>query len=123
MKKIQEYEMRAWLGDGHGLNDGQVADLMRISDEISESYPDPDDQDLRDAALGTAYRLMTGDTSVVDEYAETLSRARRMEACALAALAQGARTLVPTRQETEKDYAIRAGVDRMTVRRRWLGKK
>ncbi|MFB6984427.1 hypothetical protein [Streptomyces sp. NPDC056304] len=123
MKRTQEYAMRAWLGDGHGLDNGQVAELMRTSDEISERYPDADDQDLRDAALGTAYRLMIGDDSVVDEYAETRAHAKRMEACAMAALEQGALTLVPSKQMTEKDYAERAGVDRMTVRRRWFGKK
>ncbi|MFF8618298.1 hypothetical protein [Streptomyces sp. NPDC015350] len=120
---IQEHEMRAWLGDGHGLDDAQVADLMCISDGISARHPDPDDQDLRDAALGTAYRLMTGDSGVIEEYAETLAHARRMEACAMAALEQGALTLVLSGQEQERRYAERAGVDRMTVRRRWLGKK
>jgi DNA-binding ferritin-like protein len=118
----QPHEIRAWLGDNHGLTEDQIADLTRAADEIAERYPDPDDADDREAALTVAYRLMSGDQAVVDELARELAAARLAQVRALAGLRQAATTLIPDGDQTESGFARRAGIDRMAVRG-WLGKR
>jgi hypothetical protein len=118
----QRYEIEAWLGDDHGLNDQQIDDLVRASDDIADRYPDPDDADKRASALTVAYRLMVGDQAVVDELAAALAAARLAEVAALAGLRQAALDLIPVGEATEFGFARRAGLDRMAVRR-WLGKR
>jgi hypothetical protein len=137
-------EIEVWLGEGHGLTDDQIEQLRAIADDITARYctPDPDVEDPeearadllaataeeRDAALTAAYEVLTGDTGVVDEYAARLARARREQSLATAALSQIARmTIEPgdrgrKRPESEKGFAERAGVTRMTVRN-WLGRR
>lgn len=120
----QRYEIEAWLGDDHGLTDEQVTDLIRISDEINERYPDEDDADLCDAAMVAAYRILSGHDSgedIVAALAETRVQARKQDAEALAGLRQAAAMLVPDRM-SENGFARIGHVDRMTVRRKWLGK-
>lgn len=124
----QRYEIEAWLGDDHGLTTDQITDLARVSDQIADRYPDPDDRDDREAALTVAYRLMVEDPeTVVHELAAERQRAQLAEAHALAGLRQAAVTLVePAGSKggqgisTQQGYAARAGVTRMTVRD-WLG--
>lgn len=123
---MQRYEMDAWLGGDHGLTDEQVTDLMRTADEIGERYPDADDDEQRQAALTTAYRLMVEDPeTVVDEQAHDLLRARLAETRSLASLRQAARDLVATADRSARGirsqagYASRAGVDRRAVRE-WI---
>ncbi|MFF4791880.1 hypothetical protein ACFY2M_19425 [Streptomyces sp. NPDC001276] len=121
---MQMYELEAWLGDDHGLTDGQLTELLAQAGEIEVRYPDPDDQAERDAALSVAYRLMTEPAeAVVADYAAQLATARASEAAALVALQHAARTLVPAGEMSEAGFADKAGVDRMTVRRRWLNKR
>ncbi|KAB2384768.1 hypothetical protein [Actinomadura montaniterrae] len=118
----QRHEIEAWLGDDHGLTDEQIDDLMREADEIAERYPDEGDQEERDAALTTAYRLMTGEVEeIVEELGRERLAARIAEAKALAGLRQAATMLIPT-AESESGFARRANVDRMAVRG-WLGKR
>jgi hypothetical protein len=138
--ETQMHEIEAWLGDDHGLTADQVEELRRISEDIYARYCTPeadvDDpemveadlaqatEDEREAALTTAYRLLTGDEDVVDEQAGELADARRADARAKAALQQAAlMTVEPgTRGErSEAAFGRRVGVDRMTVRK-WLGK-
>jgi hypothetical protein len=119
---IQRYELEAWLGDDHGLSDDQIDDLLIEATEISERYPDADDQAERDAALVAAYRLLTEDAgTVVADLATARSNARAAEVVALAGLQQTAVTLIERGKATESGFARQAGVDRMTVRK-WLGK-
>jgi hypothetical protein len=118
----QRHEIEAWLGDDHRLTDQQIDELVGTADDIAIRYPDPDDRDEREAALTVAYRLLTGDTAVVDELARELSNARQTQVRALAGLRQATLDLVPTGRETEAGIARRAGVDRMAVRG-WLGKR
>jgi hypothetical protein len=130
MEQITErYELEAWLGDDHGLNDEQITELMQISDEIEQRYPEDfeDDRESREAALTVAYRLMVEDPEdVVHELSAELWRARIAQARALAGLRQGALTLVEPGSKgargirTQQGYAERAAVTRMTVRD-WLG--
>lgn len=119
---MQRYEIETWLGDDHGLTAEQVDLLTATASEIGQRYPDPDDADEREAALTVAYRLMVEDhPQVVAELAASLTAARLAEVRVLAALRQGAVTLVPA-AESEAGFARMAGVDRMAVRG-WLGKR
>jgi hypothetical protein len=118
----QQYVLEAWLGDDHGLDDDQLAELLTISNEIDERYPDKDDQPERDAALSAAYRLMTeGPDSVIAELAASRVAARTAEVVALAGLRQAAHQLISAGDRTEAGFAREGGVDRMAIRS-WLGK-
>lgn len=119
---MQLFELEAWLGDNHELAEGQLAELLRLADEIHGRYPDPDDQAERDAALSTAYQLLLGNDEVIDELAQKRANARAAESHALAGLRQAALMLIPTESRTESGFARQAGVDRMAVRG-WLGKR
>jgi hypothetical protein len=117
---MQRYELDAWLGDDHGLDDDQIDELLAKADEIEERC-DADPDEMREE-LVAAYRLMrepSGD--VVKELADRRLAASVEEANALAGLRQAAIVLVGRGDFTESGYARAAGVDRMTVRK-WLGK-
>lgn len=121
---IQRYEIEEWLGDGHGLDDDQVAELMRAAEMIAARYPDEDDRDEREAALTVTYRLMVEQPDVVvADLAEVLAAARAAEVRALAGIRQAAVTLVRDGGrgvQSQAGFAAAAGVDRMAVRT-WLG--
>lgn len=119
---IQRHELLAWLGDDHGLTESQTDELATIADEIAERYPDPDDQADRDAALIVAYRLMRGESDIVEELGAQLLKARLAESRALAGLRQAALSLLPDRTMSESAFARTANLDRMAVRS-WLGKR
>lgn len=119
---MQQYELEAWLGNDHGLTDEQFADLLAQAEDIQGRYPDPDDQDVRDAALSTAHRLLLGQDDVLTELAKQRADARAAESQALAGLRQAALMLVPDGSRSEKGFAEQVGVDRQAVRK-WLGKK
>lgn len=115
---MQRYELDAWLGDNPGLTEEQITDLLATADDIATRYPNEDDTDEREAALTAAYRAMVEGMAIVDELAQTVAAGR----LAAVGLRQVARSLIPAGQETEANFARRAGVDRMTVRN-WLGKR
>ena len=120
---MQRHEMDAWLGDDHGLTDEQITDLMRTAEEIGERYPDPDDQEDRDAALYAAYELMVRDTDeVIADQAGRISHGRTLERHGLAGARQTVLTLDAAGPVNESDLARRLGVTRMTIRE-WLGKR
>lgn len=120
---MQQYELEAWLGDNHGLNEDQVAELLRTADEINGRYPDTDDQPERDAALTAAYRLMTEPVEdVLADYGKQRTDARAAALVASAALQQTARLLIPAGKLSEAGFAEAAQIDRMAVRR-WFGKR
>ncbi|MGW0626409.1 hypothetical protein [Streptomyces sp. NPDC002758] len=120
---MQRYELEAWLGDDHGLDEDQLAELLRHADEIEEQYPDEDDRDDREAALTAAYRLMVeAPEDLVAELAAARTAARIAERKALVALRQVGVTRINNGDATEAGFAQQAGVDRMAVRK-WLGKR
>lgn len=120
---MQRYELEAWLGDNHELDEGQVAELLRVAGEIGEQYPDEDDREDREAALTAAYRMMVeAPEDLIAELAEERVRARAAERKALVALRQIGVTRISNGDTTEAGFAQQAGVDRMAVRR-WLGKR
>jgi hypothetical protein len=119
----QMYALEAWLGDDHGLDEDQLAELLAAANEIDERYPDEDDQAERDAALSAAYRLMTEPAEdVLADYGKQRSDARAAASAASAALQQAARTVVAPGKLTEAGFARVATVDRMSVRK-WVGKR
>jgi hypothetical protein len=118
---MQRYELEAWLGDDHGLDEEQIGELLRHACEIAKRYPDPDDEDEAREALTTAYRLILGERNVVEQLAAERTAAKAAEVRALAGLRQAA--LMETQNgETESGFARRANVDRMSVRK-WLDKR
>jgi hypothetical protein len=119
---MQQHELEAWLGDDHGLNEEQIDDLLRHAEDIEERYPDPDDQEERDAALSTAYRLLRLEDEVIGELAQERRDARAAESRALAGIRQAAIMLIPNEDRTEAGFARQVGVDRMAIRN-WLGKR
>jgi hypothetical protein len=115
---MQLFELEAWLGDDHGLDEQQLTELLDEATEIQERYPDPDDQAERDAALATAYRLKTEPAEqVIADYGQQLTAARAAAAVASAGLQQAAQTTIPNGDFTESGFARAGGVDRMTVRK------
>lgn len=119
---MQQYELEAWLGDDHGLNDDRISELLQHANDIEERYPDADDQPERDAALSTAYQLIQGQDDVIATLAAERDRAKQAEVQALAGLRQAAVMLISAGSRTEAGFSRQAGVDRMAVRR-WLGKR
>jgi len=120
---MQRYELEAWLGDGHGLNEDELTELLDQANEIEERYPDPDDQAERAAALTAAYRLMTEPVEdVLADYGKQRSDARAAASAASAALQQAARTVVAEEKLSEAGFSRVAQVDRMSVRK-WVGKR
>jgi hypothetical protein len=120
---MQQYELEAWLGDDHGLNETELAELLDQANEIEERYPDADDQAERDAALSVAYRLKTEPIEdVLADYGKQRSDARAAASAASAALQQAARTVVADGKLSEAGFARVAEVDRMSVRK-WTGKR
>lgn len=118
---MQRYELDAYLGDDHGLDEDQIAELLAKTDDIEERC-DADPDEMREE-LVAAYRLMREEPNiVVAELAERRIEAIVAEANALAGLRQSAIVLIGRGDATEAGFARLAGVDRMTVRK-WLGKK
>lgn len=118
---MQRYELDAWLGDDHGLNEDEIAELLAKADEIEERCDaDPDEMS---EELVTAYRLLREDSgAVVQELADRRLAASVAEINALAGLRQAAIVLIGRGEFTESGFARAAGVDRMTVRK-WIGKR
>lgn len=117
---MQRYELEAWLGDDHGLTEGQIEELLGQADEVGARSGD--DHDEAREALTAAYRLMReGVDTVVADLAQRRAAARAAEIDAVAGLRQIAITLIERGDATEAGFARQAGVDRMTVRK-WLGK-
>ena len=120
---MQQYELEAWLGNDHGLNEDELAELLDEANEIEARYPDADDQAERDAALSAAYRLKTEPVEdVLADYGKQRTDARTAGLIASAALQQAARTVVADGKLSEAGFARVATVDRMSVRK-WLGKQ
>jgi hypothetical protein len=120
---MQLFELEAWLGDNHGLDEDQLAELLDDANEIETRYPDADDQPERDAALSAAYRLKIEPIEdVLADYGKQRSDARAAASAASAALQQAARTVVADGKLSEAGFARVADVDRMSVRK-WRGKQ
>lgn len=114
-------DMLTWLGPAaEDMTDEQIERFTRVWDHIEQRYPDPDDQDERDAALSAAVQYLLGDTTTT-QAGDELLRARQRAAEALAAARQVAVMAVEDGRP-EATTAREIGVDRMALRG-WLGKR
>lgn len=119
---MQRYELEAWLGDNHGLNEDELDELLTQANEIEKRHPDADDQREREVALSAAYRLMTEPVEdVLADYGKQRAEARALLSATSAALQQAAHATVQPDALSESGFARLANVDRMTVRK-WIGK-
>lgn len=110
---MQDHEIDAWLGDVE-LTDDQRAAFETEIDEIYVAYPDPDDQDVRDAAMSTAVQYLIGDATPA-ETGRALAHATGELARARAATRTMAR-LMAGGGTPESAISRELGVNRMTVR-------
>lgn len=107
-------ELRNWLGPAlEELTSEQVDRLTRESHTISTRYPDPDEQDLRDAALSAAVQYLRGETSIDD--AGSTYTAARLATNRLQAASRQIAAMASTDGMPDLQAARRSGVDRMTL--------
>ena len=113
---MQEYELRAWLGDVEAT-DEQMEALMRLSDEIDERFPGGDDvEDHNEAFNGGAF-LILGLRSR-DDLRTEWENARAEAHAAHRRMVGG---IIADHTDTEVALSERWGLSRMTVRKA-LGK-
>lgn len=107
-------ELLAWLGPAaKDLTPEQLERVAAESREIDERYPDPDEQDEREAALSAVVQYLLGDTTAEDVNRELIAARTRERAAYVAALQVA---VMLTRDGTPKAAAARAvGIDRMRV--------
>lgn len=110
---MQPHEIDAWLGDTT-LTDEQRATFEAEISEIMAAYPDPDDQDVRDAAMSAALQYILGETSA-DEVRQKNIAAIQATANARAAVRTVARLMSAT-GVSESQISRDLGVTRITVR-------
>lgn len=107
------------------LTPDQVERLARITDEINQRYPKPEHQGERAAALAAAIGVLTGEDGLVERLADERRRAVATVAAKSAALRVVARMTVQVggrgqhSANGEHAFAVRAGVNRGTVRE-WM---
>ncbi|WP_165949702.1 hypothetical protein [Micromonospora sp. KC207] len=107
-------DLAAWAGPAWAeLTDDQRDQLAAAAADIAERYPDPDDQDDRDAALSATVQYLLGDTTA-DEASRALTEARRRERAAYVAAVQHAVMLVRAGSQ-KKAAALACGIDRMSL--------
>ena len=116
-----DHGLQTWLGPAYDELDAEQLDrFARRATNIDTLYPDPDDQDSRDAALSAVVQYLLGDTDP-EEAGRALRRARDAEMMAMAA-AQQIATMAVEDGAPVAPTARTIGVDRMTVLK-WLGKR
>lgn len=121
MAKEPQDELEVWLGPAlDEMTDEQVDRMRAESARIHERYPDPDEQDLRDAAMNSAVQYLLDETTI-DDAGRALALARLEQDRAMAAAQQMAAMAVEDGM-SEYQAAERACIDRMTVRKA-LGKR
>lgn len=108
------YGLLEWLGPAADeLAPDQIERVVAASAEIDARYPDPDESDMRHAALSAVVQHLLRETSA-DDANRALIAARSAEARAYAAALQIAVELVRD-GEPKATAARRAGVDRMSL--------
>jgi hypothetical protein len=119
--KITYTDLIAWLGPAaDDLTPDQIDRLHREAQRIYSRYPDPDDQELRDAALSAAVQWLLGDITLERAREELVSA--RIAAARASAAAQQVAVMAHGDGMPESRAAAAAGIDRMTLRRA-LGKR
>lgn len=107
-------DLMTWLGPAADeLTSDQLERVAGVARDINDRYPDPDDQDKRDAALGATVQYLLGETSA-EQVREELVTARARAREAYVAALQIAVLLV--RDGRSKATAARlVGIDRMRL--------
>lgn len=107
-------ELEVWLGPALAdLTEEQIERLGAETARIHERYPDPDEQDLRDAAMTGAVQYLLGETSL-DEAGANLTKARLRLERTMAAAKQVA-AMASADGVPDAEAARRARIDRMTL--------
>lgn len=110
----QRHEIESWLGPAlTELTEDQIERIMAESDRIDARYPDPDEQDLRDAAMTAVVQYLLGETSL-DEVGANLTKARLRLERTMAAAKQVA-AMASADGVPDAEAARRARIDRMTL--------
>lgn len=111
---IQRHELEAWLGPAlPELTDEQVDRLHTEAVRVYARYTDPDEQDLRDAAMSAAVQYLLGQTDL-DEAGANLTKARLKLARVMAAAKQVA-AMAAADGTPDAEAARRANIDRMML--------
>ena len=110
----QRYELEAWLGPAlEQLTAEQVDRIHRESDRIDDRYPDPDQEDERQAALSAVVQYLLGETRP-ELAGMQLNTARYHLRTAMAAAQQiGIMAVADGMGKSEAARAV--GIDRMTL--------
>lgn len=113
---MQQHEILAWLGPAADqLTPEQIERVTAEAAAIRERYPDPDEQDEREAALSAVVQYLLGETTPEDASRQLID-ARRAERTAFAAALWMAVMLVRDNPHRyKKTAAERAGVDRHSL--------
>ena len=118
---MQRDELGTWLGDEYdltNLTEAQLGRLHSLADAFDEWCDSDYDPEPGKVICRTAYRIVTGDDSVIAELSAARAAAKRAEELAMAGLEQAAYQLISVEgSESEAGFARRAKVDRMTVRK------
>ncbi|MFI2663296.1 hypothetical protein [Micromonospora carbonacea] len=108
-------DLMAWAGPAWAeLTDEQRDQLADAAADITQRYPDPDDQDDRDAALSATVQYLLGETTA-DDTARALLAARQAARAAYVAAVQHAVMLHRVGGSQKKTAALACGIDRMTL--------
>lgn len=107
-----------WLGDAT-LTTEQRDRFITIWDDVATRYPEPEDQDVRSAALSAAVQYLLGETTPTDAGREI----GRLNAALEDAKAAARAIAVLAVEDGTSEYALHQelGVTRRTLRL-WLGK-
>ena len=108
----------AWLGDAT-LTTEQRDRFITIWDDVATRHPEPEDQDVRSAALSAAVQHLLGETTPTDAGREI----GRLNAALEDAKAAARAIAVLAVEDGASEYALHRelGVTRRTLRL-WLGK-
>jgi len=111
---MTDHDLMAWLGPAADeLTPEQIERVSDAARDIDERYPDPDEQDERDAALSATVQYLLGETTPEDAN-RALIDARQREREAYVAALQIA--VMAHRDGVPKATAARrAGIDRMSL--------
>lgn len=110
----------AWLGPAaDDLDAAQRDRFITIWDDVADRWPAPEDQDLRNAAMGGAVQYLLGETAPA-EYGRTIGRLNaELEETKAAARAVAMLAIEDGASENQLHQDL--GVTRRTLRL-WLGK-
>jgi hypothetical protein len=121
-------EVLAWLGNDHGLSEEEFAELVRVAGELTAKFPGESWAAEHEAALTTAYEVLTATEEVnlvgvaADEQAATQAAqeaAARDYSVARAALRQAVRSTAARWGMPVEQLAEMSG-EPVTVIQAWL---